>query len=45
MDGWEQVAGRCRTVEADAAFLFLGFVACVAAAALCFMAQKRGRAV
>ncbi|TKA79026.1 hypothetical protein B0A55_03159 [Friedmanniomyces simplex] len=36
------LAGRCRTAEADAAFLFLGFLASVAAAVLCFLASRRG---
>jgi len=32
---------RCRMVEADAAFLFLGFIASIAAAVLCFLASRR----
>nr|POF04597.1 hypothetical protein CFP56_56078 [Quercus suber] len=33
---------HCRTIEADTVFLFLGFIACVGAAALCFMGSRRG---
>ncbi|KAK0284190.1 hypothetical protein LTR35_005905 [Friedmanniomyces endolithicus] len=36
------LSGRCRTAEADSAFLFLGFLASLAAAVLCFLASKRG---
>ncbi|KAK4549532.1 hypothetical protein LTR36_006529 [Oleoguttula mirabilis] len=34
--------GRCKMVEADSAFLFLGFLVSVAAAVLCYLASKRG---
>lgn len=37
-----ELASHCRTAEADAAFLFLAFVACVAAAVLCFIGTRRG---
>jgi len=36
------LSGRCRTAEADSAFLFLGFLASLAAAVLCFLASRRG---
>lgn len=39
---YNDMPDRCRTVEADAAFLFLGFLACIATAVLCFLAHKRG---
>lgn len=41
----EEIAGRCKVLEADSAFLFLGFGACVGAAVLCFLAHKRGSTV
>jgi len=39
---YSAVTARCKTVEADAAFLFLGFLASLAAAALCYLASTRG---
>jgi len=39
--GYNVLPGRCRMVEADSAFLFLGFLASIAAAILCFIASKR----
>jgi hypothetical protein len=44
-DGLEEISARCKVVEADAAFLLLGFVACVGAAVVCFLAHKRGSTV
>ena len=41
----EEIAGRCKVVEADTAFLFFGFAAFVGAAVLSFLAQKRGKTV
>jgi len=41
----EEISGRCKVVEADSAFLLLGFAACVGAAVLCFLAQRRGKTV
>lgn len=40
--GKDQLEGRCKLVEADAAFLFLGFVASVVGAVLCLIASRRG---
>ncbi|KAK3075044.1 hypothetical protein LTR53_002015 [Teratosphaeriaceae sp. CCFEE 6253] len=41
-ENWKGVLeGRCKTVYADTVFLFFGFAACVAAAALCFIASRR----
>lgn len=42
---FSQLVGRCRTVEADAAFLFLGFIASLVAAVLYLSVmrnQKKG---
>lgn len=39
---FKDIRAHCRAVEADAAFLFLGFLACVAAAVLAFIAHRRG---
>lgn len=44
-DGFKQLADRCKVIEADAAFLFLAFVASVGAAVVCFLAHKRGSTV
>jgi hypothetical protein len=44
-DNLEQLAGRCKVVEADTAFLFFGFAACVGAAVVCFLAHKRGSTI
>lgn len=41
-DSLDELSGRCKVVEADAAFLFLGFAACLGAAVVCFLAHKRG---
>ncbi|KAH9834684.1 marvel domain-containing protein [Teratosphaeria destructans] len=37
-----ELVGRCRKMEADAAFLFLGFIASAAAAALCYVGSRKG---
>jgi hypothetical protein len=37
--------GRCKIIKSDSAFLFLRFVACAGAAAVCYLAHKRGRSV
>ena len=42
---WAELRGRCKFVKSDTAFLFFGFAACVGAAAICFLAHKRGRSV
>jgi hypothetical protein len=42
---FDELPGRCKVVEADTAFLFFGFAACVGAAVLCFLAHKRGSTV
>lgn len=39
------IEGRCRMVEADTAFLFLGCIASIGAAVLCFIASRRGGSV
>ena len=44
-DDYDQVVGRCKVVKSDTAFLFIGFVACLGAAAVRFLAHKRGRSV
>jgi hypothetical protein len=36
---------RCKIVKSDTALLFLGFAACVGAAAVCYLAHKRGHSV
>lgn len=36
------LANRCHAVQADTAFLFLGFIANVTAAILAFIAHRRG---
>nr|POE49151.1 hypothetical protein CFP56_32301 [Quercus suber] len=43
-DALSTLLSHCHTVEADTAFLFLGFVACIGAAVLCLMAGRRGGA-
>lgn len=42
LTGTDLLNGRCRQIEADSAFLFLGFLASVSAAVLCWMASRRG---
>jgi len=36
------IRSRCHDMEADAAFLFLGFLASVATAVLCFLSSRGG---
>ena len=44
-DSEDQVIGRCKVVKSDTAFLFLGFAACLGAAAVSFIAHKRGHSI
>lgn len=44
-DGAGAIIGRCKVIKSDTAFLFMGFAACVGAAAVCYLAHKRGRSI
>jgi hypothetical protein len=39
------VLQRCSVIKSDTAFLFIAFIACLGAAAVCLIAHKRGHSV